>query len=123
MPVSIPVTAAGERVASVHVGPEVLQFRTYYVQGQDRRWLLDISAADGTPLAAGVALIPGVDNLLKGRGDTLEGCQLSVRLTRGTERDPDAPGNGMQLVWHNPGEKNPDEPADPMETIGQDVLW
>lgn len=122
MPVEIPVTPAGERVVSVNVGPDIFIFRTYYAAGQDRHWLLDISDGQENPLITGINLTPGVDNLLKGMGDTLDGYQLHLVVAEGTEKDLEAPGNTMFLVWYNPGEENPFKPLDPMDTIGTD-LW
>lgn len=122
MPVEIPVTPAGERIVSVNVGPDVFTFRTYYVLGADRHWLLDIQDGQNQPLVSGINLVPGVGNLLKGRGDTLEGYQLYLHVESGSEKDEEAPGNTFFLLWFNPGEDNPFTPRDPMETIGSD-LW
>ncbi len=121
MPVEIPLTPAGERTVSVNVGPEVLTFRTYYAKGQERHWLLDIRDRQDAPLISGINLVPGVDNLLKGRGEVLEGRQLHLLVERGSEQDLEAPGNTMTLVWFNPGEDNPFHPEDPMDTIGTNV--
>lgn len=122
MPVEIPITADGERIISVNIGPEIIMFRTYFVCGPDRHWLLDISDSQETPLITGINLVPGVDNLLKGMGDTLDGYQLHLLVLSGSEKDLEAPGNTMALVWFNPGEDNPFRPLDPMDTIGSD-LW
>lgn len=122
MPVEIPVTPAGERIVSVNVGPDVFTFRTYFVLGADRHWLLDIQDGQGQPLILGINLVSGADNLLKGMGDTLEGYQLYLHVESGSEKDEEALGNTMMLVWFNPEEKNPFTPRDPMDTIGSD-LW
>ena len=122
MPVFIPVTAAGERSVTVNVGPEIFTFRTYYAAGQDRHWLLDISDSQQRRLMAGINLTPGVDNLIKGMGEVLDGYQLHLVVDEGSEKDPEAPGNTMFLVWFNPGEKNPFVSWDPMELIGNN-LW
>ncbi|WP_394026567.1 phage baseplate plug family protein [Desulfovibrio falkowii] len=122
MPSIIPMSPAGERTVTVNVGPDVFIFRTYFVSGQDDHWLLDILDAQETPLITGINLIPGVDNLLKGMGDTLKGYQLHLLVESGTEKDLDALGNTMSLVWFNPGEDNPAVPSDPMDTIGTEIV-
>lgn len=122
MPVLIPVTPAGERRARVDVGPERFVFRTYFVHGQDDHWLLDIYDEQERPLITGINLVPGVDNLLKGHGNVLDGYQLHLAAEQGSEKRVDAPGNTMILLWFNPGEINVFVPGDPMDTIG-DELW
>ncbi len=122
MPVEIPLSPAGERFVTVNVGPEIFIFRTYYTYGADSHWLLDIRNSQNQPLISGINLVRGADNLLKGRGDTLEGYQLYLVVHRGSEKDLNAPGNTMALIWFNPGEVNPFLPQDPMETIGSDML-
>lgn len=122
MPIIIPVTPAGERFVTVNVGPEIFIFRTYFAYGEDQHWLLDIQDAQSNPLISGINLVPGVDNLLKGMGDTLEGYQLHLLVHDGTEKDLEAPGNTMELIWFNPGEENPFSPLDPMKTIGTELL-
>lgn len=122
MPVEIPVTPAGERFVTVNVGPDIFIFRTYFAFGEDQHWLLDVQDGQGNPLITGINLVPGVDNLLKGMGDALEGYQLHLLVDEGTEKDLEAPGNTMALIWFNPGEENPFTPLDPMETIGTEFL-
>ena len=122
MPVEIPLSPAGERFVTVNVGPEIFIFRTYCTYGADSHWLLDIRNSQNQPLISGINLVRGADNLLKGRGDTLEGYQLYLVVHRGSEKDLNAPGNTMALIWFNPGEVNPFLPQDPMETIGSDML-
>ena len=122
MPVTIPVTAAGSRRVRVAIGPKFFEFHTYYVSGQSRHWLLDIHDDSGNPLIVGINLVPGVDNLLKGRGNVLRGHQLHVLAKKGTETNPEALGNTMTLLWFLPGEENPFTPGDPMDAIGEN-LW
>ena len=122
MPVNIPITAAGARRIRVSVGPERFVFRSYYVTGQERHWLLDIFDGQGRPLISGVNLVPGVDNLLKGHGNVLDGHALHVLAKSGTEKNLDAPGKSLTLLWFTPGEKNPYESGDPLETVGEQ-LW
>lgn len=122
MPSIIPMSSAGERTVTVNVGPDVFIFRTYFVAGQDDHWMLDIMDAQEKPLITGVNLVPGVDNLLKGMGDLLEGYQLHLLVESGSEKDMDALGNTMSLVWFNPGEDNPAVPSDPMDTIGTEIV-
>lgn len=122
MPKIIPITPAGERTVTVNVGPDVFMFRTYFVFGQDQHWLLDIMDGQENALVSGVNLVPGVDNLLKGHGDVLEGYQLNVTVASGSVKDLEAPGNTFFAVWFNPGEENWIRPGDPMDTIGTD-LW
>ena len=118
MPVQIPVASDGERIVTVNTGAEILIFRTYFVCGQDQHWLLDIMDSQEKPLICGINLVPGVDNLLKGRGDALEDHQLYLHVRSGTEKDLEAPGKTMFLIWFNPGEQNPFAPDDPMLSIG-----
>ena len=118
MPVEIPATPSGERFVTVNVGPDIFIFRTYFAEGQDRHWLLDILDGQSNPLVSGINLVPGVDNLLKGRGDTLQGYQLYLSLIEGSEKDLEALGNTMALIWFNPGEENPAQPGDPLDLIG-----
>ena len=120
MPLQIPVTPAGERTVTVNVGPETFNFRTYFVHGQDSHWLLDIQDVQQRPLISGINLVPGVDNLLKGMGDALDGYQLHLCVVSGSEKDLEAPGNTMFLVWFNPGENNPFTAGDPMDRIGEE---
>ena len=122
MPLLIPVTSAGSRRARVRVGSDILVFHTYYVSGQSRHWLLDIQDDQERPLITGINLVPGVDNLIKGRGNVLRGHQLHVLAKKGTETNLDALGNTMALIWFKPGEENPFTPDDPMDAIGEN-LW
>lgn len=121
MPVEIPLSPDGERVISVNVGPEIFIFRTYFTYGADSHWLLDIRNSQNQPLVSGINLVRGADNLLKGRGDTLEGYQLYLVVHSGSEKDLNAPGNSMALIWFNPNEINPFFAQDPMDTIGTDI--
>lgn len=127
MPKLIPLTPAGDRVIQVNLGGETLSLRCYFVHGQSDHWLLDISDAQGRPLFSGLNLVPGLDNLLKGRGDSLENGRLLAvtrpRAGAGAETGLNAPGNDLFLVWLEPGETNPLEPGDPMDAIGEDLTW
>jgi len=122
MPLEIPITPDGERFVTMNVGPDTFIFRTYFASGQDDHWLLDIQDSQGSPLVSGINLVPGVDNLLKGHGDVLDGYQLHCLVLFSSAAAPEAPGNTMFLIWLNPGEENPFVNLDPMETIGTD-LW
>ncbi len=116
---AIPVNASGERTITVNVGPESFRFRTYFVSGESDHWLLDISDIQDRPLITGISLNPGPDNLLKGRGDTLEGYQLFAAVRPGTTgQELEAPGDSLYLIWLNPGESNPLDPGDPMDNVG-----
>ena len=118
MPVEIPLNPAGERFVSVNVGPETFIFRSYYTYGADSHWLLDIRNSQNQPLISGINLVRGANNLLKGRGDILNGYQLFLVVYQGSEKDLNAPGNSMALIWFNHNEENPFLDQDPMDTIG-----
>ena len=123
MPILIPVTSAGSRSVRIAAGEEYFTFRAYYAAGQSRHWLLDILDGQERPLVAGVNLVPGVGNLLKGTGEAMDGYQLMAVTDPGTSgTTPESLGRTMQLVLFRPGEFNPFIPMDPMDTVGDD-LW
>lgn len=93
----IPLTSDGDRVVEVDVGSHILQFRTYWT-GQ--KWLMDVSDTSGQPLMFGLALAPGVNNLMKGQdGGRFPGARLVAVLSRGSAYDPDNLGAGLLVYW------------------------
>lgn len=118
--ITLPVNSSGARLFSVNTGTDIFAFRTYYTAGETPLWLMDIYDGDGVELLTGLALVPGSDNLLKGHGDKLEGCQLYVLLLENEQGDMDALGKYLQLIWYNPGEENLVSSGDPLSTIGKD---
>ena len=113
----IPVNSDGNREILVSTGSGEYRFRTYYTQGQDDGWLLDINDPEGNPLLAGRRLTPGAPNIIHGFGDTLRGMQVLVVVMSGTERDMEGPGNTFFPLWFGPGEENPYRIGDPMVDI------
>lgn len=108
MSILIPVNSDGNREILVNVGEGgVYRFRTYFTSGQADGWYLDIRNTAGDPLLLGRRIVPGCPNLLKGQGDNFRNIQLAAVVLYGSERTPDALGNGTYLVWFNPGEENP----------------
>ena len=140
MPRIIPLNPSGDRSVRVSLGGRVLHFRCYFVHGQSDHWLLDIADAQGRPLFCGLNLAPGSDNLIKGGGACLEGCAL-LALTRPQTRNTqtrngqtgpaapppecglNAPGNDLFLIWLEPGEANPFQPADPFTALEENLTW
>ena len=120
MPIVIPVNSAGNRRILINTGDGEYWFRTYYSQGQDDGWFLDISDSEGIPLLAGKRITPGAPNLLKGQGDKFRDVQLAATVLSGSEKNPDALGNGTYLVWYGAGEQNDYALGDPLMDIAPD---
>lgn len=117
MPVFIPMTPDGDRVVTVNTGSGVYAFRSYYASGFERRWLLDIADAAGTPLLGGATVVNGCANLLQGQGEKFHGVQLAAALISGDIGGEEALGETLLLVWYNEGEENDFPTLDPMETL------
>ena len=117
----LPLTSDGERTFSVVLGSNTYFFRSYYVRGQESAWLLDISDAGGSMLAAGVKLVPGSPNCLVGYGDAFNGENIVVTLSRGKPGDEEAPGDTLNVLWFPEGEESPFTLGDPMETLGEAI--
>ena len=116
--VVIPITDAGARIITVDTGGGVYRFRTYYSNGPEQRWLLDIRDTTETDIVTGVTIVPGSANILKGQGDAFKDVQLLAIADDGADLGGlDTPGNTLFLVWINAGEKNPFPDLDPMDTI------
>lgn len=114
MPVEIPLTSDGARTFNINTGLDVFYLRTYYIDGQDSAWLLDIADSAEQPLITGLKLVPGSENILKGQGDKMEGYQLFVYLASGEPGALEAPGNTLRLLLYNPGEENWFSVGDPL---------
>lgn len=135
MPYLIPLSPDGDRTVTVDTGSghsrneehrnasSIYRFRTYYSDGPEQRWLLDISDAQGAPLLCGIPIATGSANLLKGQGDVFPGVQLVPVLLSGGLGDAEAPGNTLHLLWLKPGEENPFPALDPMNSIAENIVW
>lgn len=120
----IPVNSAGDRTITVPVDGNIYTFRTYYSQGQDDGWLMDIGDSDGAWLATGIRITPGAPNILKGLGDKFNGEEMTIVVLSGTERDFDGLGNGTYPVWFEVDVENPYDVGDPMIHIDpEDWNW
>lgn len=94
--IELPLASDGARTVSVNVGDGVYTFRTYWLPG---RWLMDIANSIGDPLACGVVLVPGINNLLRGHGAAFDGVRLVAALSQGDAGDPDNLGVGLKVYW------------------------
>ena len=107
MPLFLPFTNDGCRTIAVDTPSGMFSFTTYFMPLL-RAWLCDIADGAGNALITGLALNVLVDNLLKGRGDTLEGYTLRVySQTGGDNNTPDSLGGDCQAVLFLPGETVP----------------
>ncbi|MDR1534721.1 MAG: hypothetical protein LBU64_06420, partial [Planctomycetota bacterium] len=91
MAVLIPVDSSGNRTIladNLPGGPR--RFRTYFSQGEQDGWYLDIFDSAGNVLIRGIRCVPGCPNLVKGQGDDFAGEQLACVVLRGSETAPDA---------------------------------
>ncbi|MCC8194887.1 MAG: hypothetical protein LIP28_09615 [Deltaproteobacteria bacterium] len=114
----IPLTADGARVVTVDTGNGLYRFRTYYSNGPERRWLLDIRDTSEKALATGIPIVPGSANLLKGLGDAFkDACLLAVAETDTDLGGMEAPGDTLHLAWMGSGEENLFPALDPMDTV------
>lgn len=114
MPVAIPVTNDGARRVTVELAGQRLTFRTYFSTGQKSMWLLDVYNDENVQLIAGINLVPGSDNVLKGHGDTLDGYQLYVLTMDENYNLPTALGSTVILMMYVPGEENLYSTGDPL---------
>lgn len=120
----IPVNSAGDRTITVPVGGRIYMFRTYYSQGQDDGWLMDIGDSNGAWMITGLRITPGAPNILKGLGDAFLGEQMTVVTLSGTERDLDGLGDGTYPAWFAADDENPFDVGDPMIHIDpEDWNW
>lgn len=119
----IPVTDDGDRRFIIDTGADLLSLRTYYSDGEQSYWLLDIHDINENPLITGIALVPGADNILKSQGDILEGYQLYIRLSENKASDLDALGKYLHLILYLPGEENPHKSDDPLMLISWPDGW
>jgi len=118
----LPVTNAGARAFTINVGDAVFVMRTYFIAGQEDTWKLDVLDADNNPLAVGISLVPGADNLFKGLGDTLKGFQLYV-FQEGATIGPESLGVELNLVLFMPSEENPFGPVDDRDAAIARLEW
>ena len=121
MPVSIPITPDGARRVTCEIGGKRITFRTYFSDGQENQWLLDLYDEDDTPLIVGISLQPGSNNVIKGQGDILYGFQLYVLAMDDDPTAPNAPGNTLFLLMYAPGEENLYSPGDPLLHLGRTI--
>jgi hypothetical protein len=108
MALFLPFTNDGCRTIAVSTPAGMFSYTTYFMPLL-RAWLCDIVDGAGNALITGLALNVLVDNLLKGRGDTLKDYTLRVYSMTGKENNtPDSLGSDCQAVLFLPGETVPD---------------
>ena len=116
----LPLTSDGERSFNVELSGVTYNFRSYYVLGQKKKWLLDIRDANDEPLVLGMPIIPGAINAVKGYGNILDGVNALVFAAELDQVDnADALGNGLTVFWYPPDD--PDYNLtndDPMDDVG-----
>lgn len=118
----VPLTSDGARRVTIEIGGRRILFRTYFTDGQEKQWLLDLyDNNDEQPLITGLALVPGADNIIKGHGDVLEGFQLYVLAWDDNPTDEEALGETVQLIMYAPGEPNVFIPGDPLMHLGRTI--
>lgn len=106
--IMLPFTNDGCRTISVETSAGTFSFTTYFMP-LIKTWLCDIADMAGKALITGLALNVMVDNLLKGRGNTLKGYMLRVySLSGGENNTKNSLGNDCRAVLFLPGETVPE---------------
>jgi len=118
MAYELPLTADGERTFICTLGTQTYKFRTYFVSGQTDSWLMDIFDLDENLIAAGIRIVPGSANILKGYGDAFNGINVIATLNHGKAGDMEALGSHLWVAWFDENEEPPVAAGDPMENIG-----
>lgn len=100
----IPLTNDGESRFNITLGDQVLYAITKYNLNAEC-WMIDLWAADETPLLSGVMLVPNVD-ILKAYPQLKRtlGSMVVQELNIDDYKDPDLLGSNVKLVWFPPGE-------------------
>ena len=91
---------------TVDTGNGVFVFVTYWLPSK-AVWLMDILDSSSNLLLSGIALLPGIDNLLKGHGELFKDSVMQVFCRIGTENNTsDSLGNTAQVMWLTSDEIN-----------------
>lgn len=116
----LPLTSDGERFFNVEIAGTTYNFRSYYVVGQKRKWLLDIRDANDEPLVLGMPIVPGCINSVKGNGNILDGVNVVVFVSEeDLVNNESALGNGLTVFWFPAGDKDYQlQNEDPMDDVG-----
>lgn len=111
--IQLPLTNDPASRVTVNTGSGTYTFVTYYMP--HGAWLMDIRTSQGELLLAGLALVPGIDNLLKGHGDLFANVRMQVECDPGTANDtPDSLGNTARVLWFTSEETGLITYPDPM---------
>ena len=104
MPQLIPFTNDGCRTIDIALGENMYKMRTYYLP-YTKHWVLDIMDQDENPIAMGISLNVGVDNLVKGRSILFQNQTIRCISIDGTENDtPDSLGTTCFVLYYPVGE-------------------
>jgi len=112
--IQLPLAANPASRVTVDTGNGVFVFVTYWLPNK-KVWLMDILNSSSNLLLSGIALLPGVDNLLKGHGELFKNSVMQVQCVNGTANNTvDSLGNTAQVVWLTSDETNPIVYQDPL---------
>lgn len=112
--IQLPLNNYPSAITTVDTGNGVYVFATYF-KTTGNVWLMDIYDSASNLLLSGIALLPGIDNLLKGHGELFKGICLQVQCCAGTfNNTSDSLGNTAQVLWFLSTEVNPIVYADPL---------
>lgn len=107
MPQIIPFNNEGCRTIDIALGDNMFRMRTYYLP-YTKTWLMDIMDQEDNPIISGIALNPGVDNLVKGKAKIFQNQTIRCITVEGT--DPYAPeslGVNLFVVYYEEDETPP----------------
>ena len=112
--IQLPLTANPASRVMVDTGNGVFVFATYWLPNK-KVWLMDILDSSSNLLLSGIALLPGIDNLLKGHGELFKGLVMQVQCIEGTVNNTaDSLGNTAQVLFLTSSETNPIVYPDPL---------
>ena len=112
--IQLPLAANPASRVTVDTGSGVFVFATYWLPIK-RVWMMDILDSSSNLLLSGIALLPGIDNLLKGHGELFKGLVMQVQCVKGTANNTfDSLGNTAQVLWLTSDEINPIVYPDPL---------
>lgn len=117
MAIVLPLDASGNREIMISTPDWTYLFRTYYSDGPEPGWFMDIRDVQRNPLRLGLRIVTGAANSLKGLGETLKNDQMVPVTLSGGYAGTNALGNTAQVVWYGQGETNPYPLGDPMIDI------
>ena len=114
MPKIIPVDNTASRTIDIPLGENVFRIRTYYLP-HIKRWLMDITDTQDTPIAMGICLNVGVGNLVKGLDPVFDGQTIRCVSVDGSENiTPESLGKTCFLFYYGKGETAPQLYSDKM---------